>query len=75
MCRLVCPRFAVYNFLGEKLPKYEDLKMKLCRSALIGFAASAVSDCVSNSVRVIKVGRWPVYRSTRQGRIDTIRLW
>lgn len=62
-CVFLCPRFAVYNFLGETLPKYDDLKMKLCRSAFIGFCSSAISDTVSNSVRVIKVGPclspWP----------------
>jgi len=46
----------VYNELNENLPKYDDLTRKLCRSAFIGFSASAISDTVSNSIRVIKVG-------------------
>lgn len=33
----------------------DDFKMKLCRNAVIGFSASAISDTVSNSVRVVKV--------------------
>lgn len=54
---VVLVRFAVYNGLGEALPRTDDFKMKLLRSAFIGFCASAASDCISNSVRVIKVSR------------------
>ncbi|TFJ84723.1 hypothetical protein NSK_003755 [Nannochloropsis salina CCMP1776] len=49
------PWFATYNYLQENLPKTDDFKMKLCRNALIGFSSSAISDTVSNSVRVVKV--------------------
>jgi hypothetical protein len=49
------PWFFVYNYLSEHLPRYTDLPMKLARSALIGFCASAISDTCSNSIRVIKV--------------------
>jgi hypothetical protein len=49
------PWFFAYNFLSEKLPKYDDKLMMLCRSAFIGFVSSAVSDTLSNSIRVIKV--------------------
>lgn len=48
------PWFATYNYLNAKLPQYDDLLKKLMRSAVIGFCASAVSDTVSNSIRVIK---------------------
>lgn len=48
---------AVYNELNENLPKYDDLVKRLMRNAFIGFTASAVSDTVSNSIRVIKVRR------------------
>ncbi len=48
------PWFATYNFLNSALPVYDDLPKKLSRAALIGFCASAVSDTVSNSIRVIK---------------------
>lgn len=49
------PWFFVYNYLSSVLPRYEDTPRKLLRSALIGFCSSAVSDTVSNSIRVIKV--------------------
>jgi hypothetical protein len=49
------PWFFTYNLLNEKLPKYDTMIMKLSRSALIGFCASAISDTCSNSIRVIKV--------------------
>lgn len=49
------PWFATYNYMQEALPKTDDFKLKLCRNAVIGFTASAISDTVSNSVRVIKV--------------------
>ena len=38
-------RFFTYNYLNAWLPKYEDdLPRRLLRSAVIGFAASFVSD-------------------------------
>ena len=49
------PWFFVYNYLGEVLPRYTETWQKLGRSAVIGFTASAVSDTLSNSIRVIKV--------------------
>ncbi|GFR45009.1 hypothetical protein Agub_g6319, partial [Astrephomene gubernaculifera] len=49
------PWFATYNSLNAWLPRYEDdLPKKLLRSAFIGFCSSFVSDCCSNSIRVIK---------------------
>ena len=48
------PWFATYNYLNAKLPQYEELHKKLMRSAVIGFCASAISDSVSNSIRVVK---------------------
>ncbi|GBG29110.1 Solute carrier family 25 member 38-like [Hondaea fermentalgiana] len=54
------PWFFTYNTLNEMIPMpAEDdpnhtLK-KLSRNAVIGFSASAVSDTVSNSIRVLKV--------------------
>jgi hypothetical protein len=44
----------VYNYLNGRLPQYDDLPKKLARSAFIGFCASAISDTVSNSIRVVK---------------------
>lgn len=49
------PWFAVYNALNASLPTYDTTLQKLGRSALIGFCSSFVSDCCSNSIRVIKV--------------------
>ncbi len=41
----VARRFFTYNYLNAWLPKYEDdLPRRLLRSAVIGFAASFVSD-------------------------------
>ena len=47
----------MYNTLNAKLPQYDRqsaLGMYLARNAVIGFAASALSDTVSNSIRVLK---------------------
>lgn len=48
------PWFTTFNFLNARLPKYDDPLKKLGRNALIGFSASVVSDCSSNSIRVVK---------------------
>ena len=51
------PWFLTYNFLSEKIPiisKEDDFLLFLVRSAVLGLAASCISDCVSNSLRVIK---------------------
>ncbi|KAL3793533.1 hypothetical protein HJC23_007273 [Cyclotella cryptica] len=51
------PWFLTYNFLNDALPvvsKEDDLLLFLVRSAALGLSASCVSDCVSNSLRVIK---------------------
>jgi hypothetical protein len=48
-----------YNSLNEWLPKYgtDELVKRLLRSAFIGFCSSFVSDCCSNSIRVIKTAK------------------
>jgi len=51
------PWFSVYNTLNAALPVPEDLPSKLGRNAVIGFSASVVSDCCSNSLRVVKTYR------------------
>lgn len=51
------PWFLTYNFMSDVLPvvnKEDDLLLFLVRSAALGLTASCVSDCVSNSLRVIK---------------------
>lgn len=45
---------AQYNYLNAALPQYDELPKRLMRSAVIGFCASFVSDCCSNSIRVVK---------------------
>jgi hypothetical protein len=49
------PWFFTYNFLSEKIPKRETQLGELGRRAILGFAASAISDTCSNSIRVVKV--------------------
>jgi len=48
------PWFATHNLLQEKIPKAETMWGKLGRNAFIGFCSSMVSDCSSNSIRVVK---------------------
>jgi hypothetical protein len=51
------PWFLTYNYLNDQLPAVSseaDLLLSLARSALLGLSASCVSDCVSNSLRVVK---------------------
>jgi len=47
------PWFVTFNYLQQAVPQAEG-KTKLARNAFIGICAAAVSDCVSNSLRVIK---------------------
>jgi hypothetical protein len=53
------PWFLTYNTLDERLPPAPegDVPLKLLRSALLGLGASCVSDCTSNSLRVLKTKR------------------
>lgn len=52
------PWFFTYGWLDRHLPHHpDDNLLQLCRHASMGFAASAASDCVSNSARVVKVCR------------------
>jgi Mitochondrial carrier protein len=51
------PWFLTYNALDAQLPMVtasDDLLLSLLRSATLGLCASCVSDCVSNSLRVVK---------------------
>jgi hypothetical protein len=62
------PWWSVYNSLNEYLPQYDrktDLPMYLARNAVIGFAASATSDSISNPIRVLKT-----YRQTSMEKIS-----
>lgn len=51
------PWFFTYNFLNDKLPQADTFKQKLLRSAFMGWCSSFVSDCCSNSIRVVKTVR------------------
>lgn len=52
------PWYTTYNYLTTIIPEYkENVALKLTRSAGIGFCASVVSDCISNSFRVVKTAR------------------
>lgn len=53
------PWFVTFNFLNDRLPHApeDSTGLKLGRTALMGFTASAVSDSVSNGIRVVKVTR------------------
>lgn len=57
------PWFATYNSLDSWLPQYKadhEKPLRLLRSAFIGFCASLVSDCCSNSIRVVKTAKQTV---------------
>ena len=51
------PWFFTYGWLEKKVPEQDGRLAALARHAGMGFAASAVSDTVSNAARVVKVGR------------------
>merc|ERR1712113_1077640 len=48
------PWFYVHNYLQARIPRSDNLAMKFARNGFIGFCSSFCSDCVSNSVRVVK---------------------
>jgi hypothetical protein len=52
-----------YNYLNQVLPHPDELKMRLLRSAFIGFCAGVASDVTSNSVRVVKTTRQTARRA------------
>lgn len=53
------PWFATFNGLDARIPKPppDSLPLKLCRTAFLGVSATAVSDTVANSLRVLKTTR------------------
>ncbi|KZV60101.1 mitochondrial carrier [Peniophora sp. CONT] len=65
------PWFGTYNFLSANLPPPHTIVQKLARQAFIGFAASVVSDTISNSLRVVKTYRQ--VNETRIGYFDAAR--
>mmetsp|Transcript_2989 Transcript_2989/g.9938 ORF Transcript_2989/g.9938 Transcript_2989/m.9938 type:complete len:93 (-) Transcript_2989:550-828(-) len=48
------PWFVTYNYLQAKIPQAKGKFSGMMRNAFIGLCASAVSDVVSNSIRVVK---------------------
>lgn len=68
------PWFLTYNYLNEVLPLIEGnaekdsliIFEKLARSAFLGLAASCVSDCCSNSLRVIKTTKQTAGTSSKK---------
>jgi len=64
------PWFLTYNFLDSQLPvvdSSEALLLSLARSAFLGFCASCVSDCSSNSLRVIKTTKQTAQLGVKDG--------
>lgn len=64
------PWFLTYNYLNEHLPTVSsdsDLLLSLLRSAFLGLSASCVSDCVSNSLRVLKTTKQTAQLTTEDG--------
>mmetsp|Transcript_22042 Transcript_22042/g.43805 ORF Transcript_22042/g.43805 Transcript_22042/m.43805 type:complete len:454 (-) Transcript_22042:368-1729(-) len=51
------PWFATYNTLSGLIPEPDTTAKKLGRNAFMGFCSSFVSDCTSNSIRVVKTYR------------------
>merc|ERR1719356_1263786 len=51
------PWFYTNNQLRESMPQFDFMYGKYVRNAVIGFASAAVSDSVSNSLRVLKTTR------------------
>ncbi|KAL3901330.1 MAG: hypothetical protein SGPRY_012294 [Prymnesium sp.] len=58
--------YGTFNVLDTSMPrKTSDTKFMLCRNAAVGFCSSAVSDSMTNSLRVVKT-----YRQTSQTAIS-----
>jgi len=66
------PWFLTYNILNEKLPHYDDGFKNSLRYGFIGFNAAVISDCCSNSLRVIKTTKQTSTNSINY--VDTIKL-
>ena len=66
------PWFLTYNILDEKMPKYNDGLKKFLRNGIIGFNAAVISDCCSNSLRVIKTTKQT--HNTSLSYKDTVKL-
>ena len=65
------PWFFTYNYLNHKLPEYDSTVKTLLRNGFIGFSSSVVSDCASNSIRVVKTTRQTFHQPISY--IDTVK--
>ena len=65
------PWFFTYNYLNHKIPEYDSTSKTLLRNGFIGFSSSVISDCSSNSIRVIKTTRQTFHKPISY--IDTVR--
>jgi hypothetical protein len=76
---IACPAPPVsllqYNYLNQLLPHPDELKMRLLRSAFIGFCAGVASDVTSNSVRVVKTTRQTARRAMSYREVVQVRSW
>jgi ribosomal protein S5 len=71
------PWYLTFNALNEAVPLAPAgmIALKLFRNAMLGFGATCVSDCISNSIRVLKTTRQTspttiTYREAAQQVID-----
>lgn len=48
------PWFVTHNYLQEKIPKPKGKIAGMLRNAFVGLCSSAISDVISNSIRVVK---------------------
>jgi len=67
------PWFYMYNTM-TKSPVLKRLKNKLVRNAFIGFASSAVSDAISNSIKVVKTTKQAAASKQTVGYRETIGM-
>mmetsp|Transcript_35586 Transcript_35586/g.52019 ORF Transcript_35586/g.52019 Transcript_35586/m.52019 type:complete len:449 (+) Transcript_35586:70-1416(+) len=69
------PWFLTYNYLDGALlviSQSDDLLLSLLRSAVLGLSAACVSDCCSNSLRVIKTTKQTAqFRDTSDGNSES----
>ena len=66
------PWFFIHNYLQEKIPRSDHLPTKFGRNAFIGFCSSVCSDCVSNSIRVVKTTKQTYDRPI--GYAETVKI-
>jgi hypothetical protein len=64
--------FVIHNYLENWLPKYSyknELSNAIIRSALIGFLSTLVSDCLVNSLRVVKTFKQAAQEKLSYGQV------